>query len=138
MEEGAPAGFQRPRKQRKLIGGLLLLSVGALIVTGLLFMKYRQAVNTNPTVQRNQLLSEVGSEVALPNETPTVSTIVDKSKITNAALAAQAQNGDKLLIYANAKRLILYRPVSHKVIDILDIQTPAPAPALTPTTKTNR
>src|SRR5258708_21261798 len=108
MEEDQPAPPSQKRgAQRRLVGFLVLLFGAVLPIAGLLFVKYRQAVNNNPSVQRDQILSDVGSKVALPNETPTVSTILDKSKITNATLAGEAQNGDKLLIYANARRIVL-------------------------------
>ncbi len=34
----------------------------------------------------------------------------------------RSQNGDKLLIYTQAKRLILYRPSSKKIIETLTIE----------------
>jgi hypothetical protein len=69
-----------------------------------------------------QLVSEVGQLTNLPaGETPTVATVSDASKLKNQAFFAQAQNGDKVLIYTQAKRAYLYRPSTGKVIEIAPI-----------------
>ncbi len=70
--------------------------------------------------QATALLQKVGTLIELPaNETPTMATI------TNAALVKQtqpflanAENGDVLIIYANAKTAILYRPSENKLIAV--------------------
>ena len=54
--------------------------------------------------------------------------VADKQKLNNPALAAVVQNGDKILIYGQAKRLIVYRPSVHKIVTMLTIQD-APAGA---------
>lgn len=129
MEQETTVSHKNRRRPKKLTVILGLLLVLVLLAAVVFFVKYRQAVNNNPTTQRDHLLKEIGQDIALPKETPTISTVLDASKITNPTLAAQAQNGDKLLVYANAKRLIVYRPSSRKVVDILSIQAPAPVPA---------
>ncbi len=69
-----------------------------------------------------QLVTEVGAIVVLPEgETPTVATVSDASKLQNQAFFAKAENGDKVLIYTQAKRAILYRPSTGKVIEVAPI-----------------
>jgi hypothetical protein len=51
------------------------------------------------------------------HETPIVSTVVDKQRVTQAFLA-NAQNGDKVLLYYQAKKAVVYRPSTHQVITI--------------------
>jgi hypothetical protein len=99
---------------------ILLIAIGAGVF---FFIKYRQAVNDNPQAETKDLTATISKSVQLPNETPTVATVVDKNKLANKALSSKAKNGDKLLIYSNAKRLILYRPDDKKVIDMLSIST---------------
>ena len=69
-----------------------------------------------------KLVEDVSKLVQLPQgETPTVATVSDASKLQNQAFFAKAQNGDKVLIYTQAKRAILYRPSTNKVIEIAPV-----------------
>ncbi|HVU59936.1 MAG TPA: hypothetical protein VHC98_03820 [Candidatus Saccharimonadales bacterium] len=104
---------------------ILAIAVGANII---LFVKYRAAVSTNPVSQQRELQAAVAHIAVVPHETPVVSTVADKQKLNNPALAAVVQNGDKILIYGQAKRLIVYRPSVHKIVTMLTIQD-APAGA---------
>ena len=68
------------------------------------------------------LVEAVGRLTDLPQgETPTIATVSDVSKLQNQAFFAKAQNGDKVLIYTQAKRAILYRPSTNKVIEIAPV-----------------
>jgi hypothetical protein len=98
---------------------LLLLAAGC---SALFFIKYKQAVNKAPANERQQILSKIEPIIALPDEQPELSTVLDTTKLTNQTLRQRANNGDKLLIYSKAKRLVIYRPSSGKVVDMLTIQ----------------
>lgn len=72
-----------------------------------------------PEEQVKSLTAEVGSIILLPTgETPTIATVSDKSKLAGQQFFTNAQNGDKVLIYTNAKRAILYRPSEKKIIEV--------------------
>lgn len=65
------------------------------------------------------LVAEVGELLALPSdEKPTVATITDVEKLREQAFFKNAANGDKVLIYTNAKKAILYRPSEKKVLEV--------------------
>ncbi|MBI5357887.1 hypothetical protein HZB74_03515 [Candidatus Saccharibacteria bacterium] len=51
-------------------------------------------------------------------EEPTIATVQDVSKLQNQAFFKNAQNGDKVLIYSQAKKAILYRPSTDKIIEV--------------------
>src|SRR3989344_1037937 len=76
-----------------------------------------------------QLVETVGKLVELPTgEDPTVATITDKAKLADQPFFSRAENGDKVLVFANAKKAILYRPSSNKILDIAPVNTGASPP----------
>lgn len=58
---------------------------------------------------------------------------MDPEKLRDQPFFANAQRGDKVLIYANAKKAILYNPPSNKIIEVapVNIGNPMLAPAST-------
>lgn len=81
-----------------------------------------QAAQTNPQAlvqkQSDDLIAKVGKLMNLPaGETPTVANVTDVSAAKQQSnFFAQAQNGDKVLLYAKAGEAILYRPSTNKII----------------------
>lgn len=63
------------------------------------------------------VVKSVGKLMKLPNETPTVITLDDDSKIKSTAFFADAQTGDKVLIYPTAAKTIIYRPSQNLIIN---------------------
>lgn len=65
------------------------------------------------------LVIAVGKLIALPtDEVPTVATVTDTEGIKDQPFFVNAKVGDKVLIYANAKKSILYRPSENKIIEV--------------------
>lgn len=72
--------------------------------------------------ETRQLTAKLGRLVEIPtNETPTIATVSDVSKLKDQPFYAKAQNGDKVLIFSQAKRAFLYRPSTDKVIELAPI-----------------
>jgi hypothetical protein len=127
--------YKGRRSTRRFAFGMLsIVAVLALAASAFLFTKYQAALKNNPTREREQILAAISQVVALPQETPGFSTVIDASKLTNPTLKARAKNGDLLIIYAKAKRLVIYRPPASKVVDMLTIQTSQPVAGTTETT----
>ena len=94
--------------------------------------------------EAENIVASVGSLMQLPkNENPTIATVSDKEKLKGQPFFANAQNGDKVLIYTKAKKAILYRPSANKIIEVsflnpgvssipTPISEPSPTPTLTP------
>ena len=135
----------KPKKnmsKKTMIASLVVILVFA--GAGYFGYRYMQAKKeitrlSNPTEAARQeaqaLTDKVSSIVQLPtNETPTIATVSDASKLQSQPFFANAQNGDKVLIFTQAKKAIMYRPSTNKVIEIATINidkstqsTPTPA-----------
>lgn len=96
--------------------------------------------DTSAEDEAAQLKEEIGQFLELPqNEEPTVVTVVDADKVRNQSFFKNAQNGDKVLLYATSGKAILYRPSTKKVIEVAPInlgnnQQTTPSENTTPTT----
>jgi hypothetical protein len=65
------------------------------------------------------LLGEIGAFMSLPSdEKPTVATVTDVEKIKSQSFFRNAQNGDRVIIYSEAKKAILYRQAQKKIIEV--------------------
>jgi hypothetical protein len=111
---------------------LLILLVVALGAAGYSYNLYRGAQAELKRYQEDpravaeeevkRVVGEVGKLVALPEgEDPTVATVTDPENLKSQPFFEKAENGDKVLIYTQAKRAILYRPSSKKVIEVAPI-----------------
>lgn len=106
--------------------------VVALIGGGVLgYQQYDKVKKENQRLQDPQeaakaeterIKKEVAALIEVPeNESPTIASVVDASKLSNQAFFAKAQNGDRVLMYAQAKKAILYRPSTKKIIEVAPI-----------------
>jgi hypothetical protein len=65
-----------------------------------------------------QIIDKVGKLVVLPQgETPTIATVNDASKLKNQQFFANAQNGDKVLIFSKSGKAVLYRPSTNQIVE---------------------
>lgn len=72
--------------------------------------------------ETDRLKQQVAALIDVPaDEEPTIASVVDVDKLRNQAFFAKAQNGDKVLMYQQAKRAILYRPSENKIIEVAPI-----------------
>ncbi len=82
--------------------------------------------------QVSDAVTKIGRLVDLPSgETPTLATVTDPAKLKDQAFFTNAKAGDQVLIYTQAKKAILYRPSTNKIIEIapVNIGTSQPAAA---------
>lgn len=106
------------------------------------FRQYQKAQLrlTNPAEAAKQeaadTVAAVGKLMLLPtDETPTVMQITDVAKLKDQPFFANAQNGDKVLIYTKAKKAILYRSDSNMIIDVAPVNigsTATPSAQISP------
>ncbi len=99
-----------------------LVAILAIVAAGYLFNQVR-ILKKNPQAiaqkEVTDLTNKVGKLVVLPaGETPTVATVSDPEALKDQAFFASAQKGDKVLIFAQAKKAILYSVTLNKIIEV--------------------
>lgn len=114
--------------KRTAIGLLAAISVIGATGSVFFFIQFQRAQNSQEAAQK-KIIQRISSVVALPDATPTAVTVTDKTKLGNKLLAARVENQDMLLIYSDAKRIVIYRPGTKKVIDLLTFEASSSLPA---------
>lgn len=104
---------------------LSTITVTSLIVTGYFYTELERLRTSPQVLASNELqaiVAKVGRLVVLPdNEAPTLATIADPEQLKDQPFFARAKKGDKVLVYNQAKKAILYDPVQDKIIEIAPI-----------------
>ncbi|OGE42240.1 hypothetical protein A3B45_04400 [Candidatus Daviesbacteria bacterium RIFCSPLOWO2_01_FULL_39_12] len=78
--------------------------------------------------EAQKLVEEVGKLMALPvGELPTVATVADVTQLQTQPFFANAKNGDKVLIYQNSAKAILYDPKAKKILNVAPINVGSPS-----------
>ena len=98
-----------------------LVVVGSLATAGYFYRQYRLIVNNTQRaeeIQNQQILSTIKKVMDLPTEKPSIVTITDREKLQDQVFFQKAQNGDKIIVYEAARRIILYRPSTARIIDV--------------------
>ena len=108
---------------------LFLISVIAVLVVAVAGMSYLYYTTSKKTQdplaianeESERIKAKVSSHILLPDEMPAIATIVDvdKLKADNPEFYANAENGDKILVYSN--RAILYDPDTDKILNVAPI-----------------
>ena len=116
------------RKSKSAVASLTKWVGLAIVLVALVFFawQYFARPKTSPSSSQ-EVTKAVSNLILLPNETPTVSTVND-NKLKSQPFFTNVEQGDKLLIYAKARKIIVYRPSTNKLINV--------GPILDDTTKT--
>jgi hypothetical protein len=104
------------------------------LVGGVSYYLYEQ---NHPTVDSQKVAQEeadklvvmVGKLMVLPEgERPVIATVSDPSKLINQSFFANAEKGDKVLIFNVARKAVLYRESTNQIIEVapLNVATPIP------------
>lgn len=109
-----------------VLSSLLLV---ALCVAGYFYYQYRQSPKIQSAEELKNLKEEIGAMFELPtDEEPTLATVTDREKLAEQPFFQKAENGDKVLIYSNSGRAVLYRPSQKKIIDVTAVNIAKPEP----------
>ena len=90
-----------------------------LSVTVYLYMQLPRGDNLQGKQEEaTRTIEAVGKLVVLPEEVPTVATVTDLELLKDQVFFKNAKVGDKVLIYLQAQKAILYNPESNKIIEL--------------------
>ncbi len=121
-------------KKYFFISLIIILFLGSSATAVYFYTQWKKATTVvNPQEEIEDVLAVVSNYMELPQgENPTIATVVDREKLQDQAFFVNAENGDKVLIYTNARKAILYRPSTKKVVEVAPIyfdetqNTPSP------------
>lgn len=100
---------------------LTVVTIGSVVTAYNLNSKLK-SVSAVPAADQEEvknLVAAVGALIILPeNETPTVATVSDPSKLKEQPFFNHSEVGDKVLIYSEALKAVLYRPSTGKIVEV--------------------
>jgi hypothetical protein len=114
--------------------GLLVFAIISVVAAVYLYKQNAELRRNSQAVTESEikdLIAKVGKLIVLPSgEQPTIATVADPDKLKNQSFFANASKDDKVLIYTNARKAILYSPSQNKIIEVAPINIgPAPEAA---------
>lgn len=113
---------------RNIIIALIVL----LVLTGGGLAYYMLGGPNSQAVAQDELkdvVAKVGKLMVLPEgETPTLATVADPEKLKDQKFFVNAKTGDKVLIYANSQKAILYSPSLNKIVEVAPVNLGTGAP----------
>ncbi len=129
-----PKPSKEPKPAKKLPASLSkrlpwLLVLVLFICSAFLFTQFQQArrklQTSTPAVSKQQVsdvVARVGKLIILPtDETPTVITVKDASKLKSEKFYVDAKDGDKTLVYRQQQKAILYRPSTNIIVNVAPV-----------------
>ena len=105
-----------------VLGAVLLIAV----LSAYYFRRQVNILRRNPSQaaqeETRDVVARVSKLIILPEgEQPTLAVVTDPEKLKDQPFFAHAKKGDKILIYPNAKKAILYDPVADKIIEVAPV-----------------
>lgn len=125
-----PHKKRRPRPSTVLIALLVaacvFFAVGYFRSTAIIDKLQQGTSQSRPSdKEATELVDKISKFMTLPKEKPTIATVEDASKLHSQSFFKHCQKGDKVLMFADAKKAILYRPSQNKIIEVayLNVQS---------------
>lgn len=127
--QGAPAQHRSKELLRKVVRSKIFAVIVVLLLASIPAVYFYQKSQTvekrlnDPDTANQQVIDavvkKVGKLILLPaGEKPTLASVSDVNKVKDQPFFAQAQNGDKVLVYTQARKAILYRPSQNLIIEV--------------------
>lgn len=110
---------------------IYIITLVAIIAISLSIFIYREYLKVKTQLENparvtetanKTILEKLGKLIQLPTEeNPTIATVNDIEKLKDQDFFANAKNGDKLIVYTNAKKAILYDLIANRIIDVAPV-----------------
>lgn len=116
----------------KVVITMLVVAVAVLSAITVYYYSQWKVLKNNPQKVAQDEVTAVVEKLRkimiLPDgEQPTIATVVDPAKLKDQPFFAKAKVGDKVLIYTNARKAILYDSVSNKIVEVAPLNIGNPA-----------
>ena len=101
-----------------ILAGGLIFSVGVNIA---LLSKIKKIEHPGQVAadETKKIIADIAKIIVLPtDESPTLATVSDTTKLKDQKFFAHAEIGDKVLLYQASQKAILWRPSTKKIIEI--------------------
>ena len=126
MEREAHAPKRRLLSRAKVTTAVaVLVAVVALSLAGYTYWQYNQLKNDPTASQKasdakvSAIKAKVAKLISIPaDETPTLASVTDKTKLKDQPFFKDAENGDQILIFSQAKKAVIYRESENKLINV--------------------
>ena len=102
------SGVSRMKVFLIVVVTLILAMAGTLI-----FMFVRSQATDDASI-----IERAGKHIILPSETPNITTIEKSSELKSQPFFSGVEDGDKILIYAESARIIIYRPSQNILVNV--------------------
>jgi len=126
---------------KKGLTGKIVVVIAVLALAAAAYFYYelytlKQNPQTQALKEAKELTAKVGKLVVLPaEEVPTIATVSDPEALKEQAFFKGATKGDKVLIYAQARKAFLYSVEMNKIIDVAPLNIGSSNAASAGTTK---
>lgn len=138
---------EQSSKVRPALIGLLILALVSTSALAVYFYRQGKMATKFPlaseSLSERELLDRVASMVILPkDEQPLIRQVQNAQQYQDRPVLNQAQNGDIMVVYQQASRVIIYRPADQKLVAMGQFQpvsiqilesSPSASPSATPT-----
>lgn len=110
------------KRSTQIMSVILVVAIGAALFFWFQINQLKKDPASVAQKQTQELVARVGKLIVLPeNETPTMATVSDPSKLQDQPFFLNAKKGFNVLIYSSAKKAILYDPFSNKIVEVAPI-----------------
>jgi len=119
-------------KAKKLTPYVLMAAVLVAAGFSIYFWNEARVLKNNPQKAAQEetlkLIGTISKLIVLPEgENPTIATVTDLERLREQPFFANAQAGDKVLIFTNSRKAILYNPITNKIVEVAPINIGNPA-----------
>lgn len=136
MPESVLMDEKQNKKNHSIVNLIPWILIVVVVLFGALFFVYQNKQANNLKKQLTELkqnpqkatedetkilLDKVGQLIELPNEKPTIATVTDPAILKDQPFFTSAQKDDVVIIYTVAKKAILFRPSTNKIIEVAPV-----------------